>query len=430
MKSLQQPHTRIDLNDLKIQLDKKLGPDRSGRYFCLLDRFLKFNLSKCGFEKLCRQLLGREALLLHNQFMRAIYKNASFAKTPPPVYGKKGGQRFVGKKSDLSEDGHREAGSLPAVCQGQSQHVWSNGDALPVSPRKCRSALRGSRDRSSHLGSNGKIDLVTHPAASLVNGTAMVATENGGSKLHELQRPLHHHHQGHSEHPDGEQEPFFHRPTKRPRTKKSPDDPVSLQSTGPIESFVADDGDVAQEGINITSARSPLRAPLGIPFCPASVGGARKALPPPNSNNFAISSDCGVLYDTETLRRRMEQIVGSQGLEGVSIDCANLLNNGLDVYLKRLLRSCIELVGSRSGQEPVQLPVHKQKPHSKFVNGIKPEYQLHMQKDSRPMDCIQELATRPISLLDFKVAMELNPQQLGEDWPLLLEKICMHDCEE
>ncbi|THG07917.1 hypothetical protein TEA_021089 [Camellia sinensis var. sinensis] len=29
----------------------------------------------------------------------------------------------------------------------------------------------------------------------------------------------------------------------------------------------------------------------------------------------------------------------------------------------------------------------------------------------------------PISLLDFKVAMELNPQQLGEDWPLLLEKI-------
>jgi hypothetical protein len=33
-------------------------------------------------------------------------------------------------------------------------------------------------------------------------------------------------------------------------------------------------------------------------------------------------------------------------------------------------------------------------------------------------------------MLDFKVAMELNPQQLGEDWPLLLEKICMHSFED
>ncbi|KAG6388415.1 hypothetical protein SASPL_149841 [Salvia splendens] len=28
------------------------------------------------------------------------------------------------------------------------------------------------------------------------------------------------------------------------------------------------------------------------------------------------------------------------------------------------------------------------------------------------------------------VAMELNPRQLGEDWPLLLEKICTHEFEE
>jgi hypothetical protein len=56
---------------------------------------------------------------------------------------------------------------------------------------------------------------------------------------------------------------------------------------------------------------------------------------------------------------------------------------------------------------------------------------LHMQSSGGPVEVMQE--QRPqgsISLLDFKVAMELNPQQLGEDWPLLLEKISMQAFEE
>jgi hypothetical protein len=35
-----------------------------------------------------------------------------------------------------------------------------------------------------------------------------------------------------------------------------------------------------------------------------------------------------------------------------------------------------------------------------------------------------------VSLLDFRVAMELNPRQLGDDWPSLLEKICTDSFEE
>ncbi|CAM8962221.1 unnamed protein product [Rhodiola kirilowii] len=35
-----------------------------------------------------------------------------------------------------------------------------------------------------------------------------------------------------------------------------------------------------------------------------------------------------------------------------------------------------------------------------------------------------------LSLLDFKVAMELNPHQLGEDWPSIFEKICMYSFED
>ena len=63
-------------------------------------------------------------------------------------------------------------------------------------------------------------------------------------------------------------------------------------------------------------SRSPLIAPLGIPYCTASVGGARKALTVNSTGDFVSCCDSGRLSDTDTLRRRMEQIATVQGLGG------------------------------------------------------------------------------------------------------------------
>ncbi|XP_078434500.1 uncharacterized protein LOC144705603 [Wolffia australiana] len=113
--------------------------------------------------------------------------------------------------------------------------------------------------------------------------------------------------------------------------------------------------------------RRPIEAPLGI---------QQSAI---RASSSFFSGD-GELGDSEALRNRMERIASGEGLAGVTMDCANLLNNGVDAYLKRLVASCVGLANARS-----------------FSN-------------------------HHLSVLDLAVAIEANPQLLGHRWPLLLEK--------
>lgn len=132
-----------------------------------------------------------------------------------------------------------------------------------------------------------------------------------------------------------------------------------------------------------------------------SIQSPKKAL---EKSAFCAASSCSIsgLLDNTVLRERMEKITSMQGLKGVTMDCASFLNKGLDSYLKSLISSGVKLVGSRLGSEPGQSYTNK------HLNGVSHS----------------DIAFCPVALLDFKVAMELNPQQLGEDWPLLMEKIC------
>ncbi|KAG2278138.1 hypothetical protein Bca52824_060693 [Brassica carinata] len=79
----------------------------------------------------------------------------------------------------------------------------------------------------------------------------------------------------------------------------------------------------------------------------------------------------GELPDSISLKKKVEEGMEGEGLE-VSAGFANSLNAGLNVFLKRLIKPCLELAASRS---------------------------------------------------NFQVAMELNPSILGEDWSTKLEKI-------
>ncbi|CAN0899686.1 hypothetical protein LINGRAHAP2_LOCUS20421 [Linum grandiflorum] len=410
-----QQGSRIDLVQLRSQILKKIGAERSKKYFFNLNRFLSQRQSKSDFDKSCFRLLGRENLPLHNQLIRAILKNASLGKAPPPTHdvGPAKSAIQMAKCSSEREDVHD-------LVPNQSPNVpiWSNG-VLPVSPRRIRSCMRDRkiRDRPSPLGPNGKVECVSHQSIGLDDGggKAITVTGNGDCSPCDFQRPMQHL-QALAEQPENEKE-------------------ASVQRSMENRTTVLGRGEEVEQANHLAFSRSRVFAPLGIPSCLASILGSRKATPVTSSDEFAMCYNSGVLSDTEMLKQRMEQIAVSQGLEGVSMDCANMLNNMLDMYLGRLIKSCVELVRARASHDQRKQPGLKQqftgKGKGKAVNGVWPSNHSLMQNSNGSIEAMQEQRPRcSISLLDFKVAMELNPQQLGEDWPLLLERICMHSFQD
>lgn len=419
------PRSRINLDELKAQMVKKLGPEGSKQYFYYLQRFLSLKLSKVEFNKLCLRVLGRDNIPLHNQLIRAILRNACCAKSPPPASHKDDAsihRTHVGGQETPS-DGYQQNGSHIGMAQASGSPGLSNGgDILPVSPRKARSGFRDRRsgDRRSALGPNGKNSF---PQLSAATQPLM---ENGDLNAPDSGRPV--------QQAEHERESLVSHSAKMPVVRRSPDGPAVVYSKEQMELIVRNDRKEA-------SFKSPLQAPLGVPLCPVSTGGACRALPAASSSRSIGTFDDGTLLDSQVLRDRMEHIALAHGLEGVSMDCANILNHGLDSYIKGLLRSCIELVGARSGHEFLKSNAHKNQTPMKLVNGIKPGHQYHMPNSSphqyqmptngaHPNQMQEQKVLSPISLQEFRVAMELNPRQLGEDWPLLLEKICTQAFEE
>ncbi|KAG6383095.1 hypothetical protein SASPL_157165 [Salvia splendens] len=420
---MQPPHhySRINLAELKAQLVKKVGPEGSKQYFYFLHMFLSLKLSKVEFNKLCLRIIGRENIPLHNQLIRSILRNACSAKTPPPANQKddvsRHGVHLAGK--DMSTDSLLQNGSHANVAQASGSPCLSNGggDLLPLSPRKVRTNIRDRKtgDRRSALGPNGKASFATHLPAATLSSDFGAVLENGDLNPPDMRRLL--------KQSGSENEILAPNAAKMSIDRRSLDVSAPSCSKDQTELIVSDDG-------NEASARSPLRAPLGVQLRPVSIGGAHRALPLSRSSRCLGSYSNGSLLDSLTLRERMEQIALVQGLEGVSVDSANILNHGLDAYMKGLIRSCIELVGSRSGHETTENKPNKHPSYMKLINGVKPGHQYLMQHSGKTMEVQDQRSQSPISLQDFRVAMELNPRKLGEDWPLLLEKICTHAFEE
>ncbi|PHU24169.1 hypothetical protein BC332_09276 [Capsicum chinense] len=412
-------HSRINLAELKGQIVRKLGPERSKQYFQYLNRLLSLKISKIEFNKLCVRILGRENVPLHNQFIRSILRNASSAKVPPPTNEIDVFKPGAAVGSNASpNDAYEKNGSHVSSSQASSQPGLSNGDILPLSPRKARTGFRDRRtgDRRSALGQNGKTNFTFQQPTATESSFGVM--ENGDINSPDARRAVQHF-QGLLQQTGDEREASGEEHARFSVINGSQEGPVSANNKGQVR----DDGKEMH-------ARSQLQAPLGVPFCPVSVGGARKALPLATDSKCVTSSSYGALLDSVSLRERMEQIAAEQGLEGVTIGCANLLNSGLDSYLRGLIQSCVQLVGVRSGHEPIKNNTKKQQTHMKLVNGLRPG--LHSPiSTGRSSEAMQEHApSNFISLQDFRVAMELNARQLGEDWPLLLEKICTRAFEE
>lgn len=339
--------SRIDILEIKIHIGKKLGSPRAEKYFGLLDSFFGFKLGKSEFDKLCIAAIGRENLCLHNRLIRSILKNACLSKTPPPK-----GNKLERPVLDKVANGYQRS-CLQSLCR----------DVLPLSPRKGRTPgfrdRKSSKDRPSPLGPHGK--------------PSVVASKDSGQKTLEQQ---------------------------------SATELLSLGSR-PIEVNSVEDGEeVDQAAISPgIHSRSPVTPPLGIPW---NGKGNRKVLSSLLSSaaNVETCHGKGELPDTSSLRKRLEQKLENEGLK-VSLDCVNLLNNGLDTYLKSLIKPSVELASSRIGNK--QLKMGSQGVHG--LNGVWPP------------------VSPSVSLLDFRTVMELNPQVLGEDWSMQRERVCFREFE-
>jgi hypothetical protein len=192
---------------------------------------------------------------------------------------------------------------------------------------------------------------------------------------------------------------------------------TELNSLGSRPPISVEDGEEVEQiaGSPSIQSRSPVTAPLGISM---NFGYGRSPLSNASSSRKHPPETCydnGYLPDTSSLRSRLEQKLEKEGLT-VTVDCVNLLNNALDSYMKRLIESSMGLSGSRIGNE------HRRQRNGQFLadsNILQPR--RYMQTATQSSGA---------SLLDFRVAMELNPQSLGPDWPTQLEKICIRASEE
>lgn len=168
--------------------------------------------------------------------------------------------------------------------------------------------------------------------------------------------------------------------------------------------FVEDGDDEVDQDSEILNLykRSPIQAPLAIPTYNRR---PRKYLC--KGQSFGTVNDTcqstGQLPDTVSLTKRLEQKLDMEGLK-ISMDAANLLNNALDVYLKRLIKPCLDLAASKS------------------VNKISGPIQCRSVQ--RPTGSVSA------SISDFRTSVEVNPIVLGEDWSLNLEKLCLRSLEE
>ncbi|KVH99039.1 uncharacterized protein LOC112514639 [Cynara cardunculus var. scolymus] len=402
-----QQHSWNNLAEIKGQLIKKLGFERSKQYLDYLNRFLSLKLSKTEFDKLCLRTVGKDNIRLHNQLIRAVLKSACTGKLPIVIHDDS--SRTVGNKKP-SDGVYHQNGSIPVVTHVTSPLSLGNGDILPPSPRKARTGSRERRggDRRSALGPNGKTNYGSL-TSSIPQSADFSSLENGDSSSSDTRRAVH------------QQELI----QEAENGGGSPDGFVGVHHKEKTESLGR-----KKDGKSV-SDRISLHAPLGVPYCPVSIGGAYSAIPLAASS----SSRCvGVLHsdgllETTTLKDHMEQICGAQGLQGVSMDCANVVNSGLDGYLKGLIGSCMELNRARSVHELTKSGSIKNPTHSRPLNGVISHHQI--QNSSWPLNAMQENEPKQlVTLLDFRVAMELNHKKLGEDWPILLEKICTHAFEE
>ncbi|PKA65938.1 hypothetical protein AXF42_Ash010347 [Apostasia shenzhenica] len=191
---------------------------------------------------------------------------------------------------------------------------------------------------------------------------------------------------------------------------------ISIGSKVFLEVASVEDGEEVEQvrGSPSVQSRSPLRAPLGIGLTASgfnhrslrSCYASLLRLPKPEMREC-----CGIssmLPDMDSLKKHLEHKLQSDGL-CLSVDYANLLNHALDAYLKSVIKPCLDLARARSGKKSLS------RANERFQHGINGSWP---EEDARRSNQCYSA-----TLVDFKVAMQLNPQLLGVGRSFQLDKI-------
>uniref|UniRef100_A0A0E0K905 XS domain-containing protein n=1 Tax=Oryza punctata TaxID=4537 RepID=A0A0E0K905_ORYPU len=319
-------------------------------------------------------------------FKVTVLYNAYHAKCPPPT---------------PPPDVARSVGAtVKKVCQPGEALNSCNGDVrlLQMQGLRHMSAMQDhqSKDLMKSTGLSCRVDAAANHSQIAHDGAAV--PENGTLSSSDLKRSVH-----------------FQREAAEPLAKHQR---VEQSPTGNIIKLRRSMSNVSDQSAE--ASNSPVRAPLGIPFCSASVGGARKVPPPPVSAGEDHCTSCcehRELLNTELLHRRMEKTAESLGLAGVTLDCADLLNNGLDKYLKSLIRSSIELIGANVQSDAIKGELYKQHAYGKHMNGVWLPNHVQIQSGSGPSGATNDIRNHHlISLDDFKLYVRsLRPLLLSLD---------------
>ncbi|KAL2651140.1 hypothetical protein R1flu_019268 [Riccia fluitans] len=434
-----QKSVRISLLDYKSRFVKILGPGKETQYWQLLQCFLSYKLSKAELDNQVVSTIGKENVILHNQFLRAIYANALCNEAPPPP------PSFVHDLSKPVKGIRRKP--LVASLSSEEPAVRSNGDgAIPSSPKKGRSAIRDRRakDRPSPLGfphNRGE-------ASASHDEETPGSLENGGFKTPDVSRPIRLS-QYPAEHSSLELSVPVAPSVKRPRLGFTGSE-VTCVEDGKVEGGVAEEIDDEEEIYDDESKgmlNEFIKPPLG---CIVSCGGPRmerfvSKFPPPPVTFTLLGDkleeeilDEDYLPDTEKLHRCMQLLALEKGLEDVDIETARCVNKALDVYMKAIIQPLVELVRARRRGNSVTQEVQTcskeideigeaAKDSASYqkqqLNGSWPDHSGSRNGHVLSGEQLQGKKRGPISCLDLRVAMDLNPTVLGEDWPTHLEKI-------
>jgi len=145
-------------------------------------------------------------------------------------------------------------------------------------------------------------------------------------------------------------------------------------------------------------SRSPITAPLGISVAGSSGLRIWRRMDDPKASCY----DSGYLLDTATLCEGLQRRLHSDGM-GVTVQGADALNRGLDEFLRRLIKPCMDLSRVRASSRRIG------KVNEKFagrMNGLQ-----------------QQNLGQCTTLQDVAVAVQADPRSLGPNWPTQIEKI-------
>lgn len=390
---------RIYVLDLKALIVKRLGTQRANRYFLHFVHFLSSNLSKIELDKLVIATIGKKNVPLHNQLVRAILSNAIKAKEPPPL---------LPSSSEHLEKFSRkyQSPSVTSYRPQTSPSTLSNGDSFLSSPTSVKSTAHQNRDRDYRVSPLG------HSEA-----------HSGPHLFPSVRQP-----EAVAKQLDAESNSSLDPPTKRARV----DCPTSEDSASAIESEVLGGDEICfqKEEREVPFLGNSIRESISFSsHLDSRVSGKRPticAFPAHFVRQGALEKDSlgsNDLPDTDTMHGLVEQAAIRDGLKGASRESADVLNAALDAYLKRLIKSCMRErhagpVDANTFQDCSTSGQNVNGGAMKVEPGVKgwcvqPLVDLPKRQRTHP----------PISLLNLKVAMDMNPQQLGGDWAVQLEKI-------